>query len=531
MNDIDFNLDDILSEFSDTPAPVRETRAPKSVPSARDPRSRAAEELIAEQRSRRISSDDAEPEMRRPQRRSEPVSPFDEESASDRRRVSEDTQRRAQSSPERRRTSPPERRSSSPSERKDRRAPADIMDVRLSPKGRPVQREPEDYSREPERERSKVSPAAKLFGGIVFLGVLLAVSLWLLTNIHPNTTTVKTENARQEANLTSRFENLANNLASDALSDITYIKKVYSIPEDASVAPKPSQACFGESRDPAVIQGIIDGAAELLDGQETVWNPDISTFNNTPVKYYCDDTILSLVWKEVVDNTVFTFAEVKIADGSQLRRSLAGDAYSSSIQLKASDMASTVNAVTAMNGDFYAFRQVGIVVYKRNLERFEPSTLDSCFFTSKGEMIFAHRGELTSEEDTVRFIQDNDVVFSTSFGPILVENGELYKTHDYPIGEIFTKYARSAIGMTGDLHYLLMATSSEKNSGYIAGVYVSKAGEIMYSKGCTMAYELDGGQTAVIIHNNDPANEIVYGSERTMSDIIYFATAIPDGEG
>ena len=503
MNENDFNLDEIMSEFSDIRSSVEDRPAPEKEAE------RKTTGQPAGHKTARAADDDAESIPVRRKRR--PASEIDETTPRTvRRRAASDSA---------------ERRNSTP----------DITRVRLAPEKNQRTDSDEGYpddisGSDRQTADGKVSFAGKLFGGIVFLAVLAVTCLWLLVNIHPGTATVKTENVKELADLTPRFENLANNLASDALSDITYIKKVYSIPEDASVAPKPNSACYGESYDPEVIQGIIDGAAELLDGQDMVWNKDIVTYDNTPVKYYYDETILSLVWKEVVGNTVFTFSEIKIADGSQLRRALAGDAYSSEIQLKASEMASAVNAVTAMNGDFYAFRQVGIVVYKRNLERFEPSTLDSCFFTSGGDMIFAHRGELTSEEDTVRFIEENDIIFSTSFGPILVENGELYKTSDYPVGEIFTKYARSAIGMTDSLHYLLMATSSEKNSGYLAGVYVSTAGEIMYNKGCKMAYELDGGQTAVIIHNNTPANEIVYGSERIMSDIIYFATAIPEGE-
>ena len=82
--------------------------------------------------------------------------------------------------------------------------------------------------------------------------------------------------------------------------------------------------------------------------------------------------------------------------------------------------------------------------------------------------------------------------------------------------------------MTDDLHYLLMVTSSENSYMYIDGMYASTAARIMHDKGCFNAYELDGGQTAVIAFNGTPANGIVYGSERTMSDIIYFASAIPE---
>jgi exopolysaccharide biosynthesis protein len=44
-----------------------------------------------------------------------------------------------------------------------------------------------------------------------------------------------------------------------------------------------------------------------------------------------------------------------------------------------------------------------------------------------------------------------------------------------------------------------------------------------------MAYCLDGGQTATIVMNNELVNRPVYGQQRKISDIIYFATAVPEG--
>ena len=52
----------------------------------------------------------------------------------------------------------------------------------------------------------------------------------------------------------------------------------------------------------------------------------------------------------------------------------------------------------------------------------------------------------------------------------------------------------------------------------------------MYIKGCQKAYELDGGQTSILIMNGEAINHVDWGNERTMSDIIYFATAIPEDE-
>ena len=53
----------------------------------------------------------------------------------------------------------------------------------------------------------------------------------------------------------------------------------------------------------------------------------------------------------------------------------------------------------------------------------------------------------------------------------------------------------------------------------------------MAAKGCESAYALDGGQTATMIMNGTTFNRVDWDSERTMSDIVYFATAKDYGEG
>ena len=50
----------------------------------------------------------------------------------------------------------------------------------------------------------------------------------------------------------------------------------------------------------------------------------------------------------------------------------------------------------------------------------------------------------------------------------------------------------------------------------------------MLERGCEKAYALDGGQTASIIINHELINPVQFGYERFTSDIIYFATAIPE---
>lgn len=401
--------------------------------------------------------------------------------------------------------------------------------------------------RSEQRARSGALPSfSRLLGAGLFVLTLLLL-VWTAGHIHPEISTGSpapaapvgqsggqtADAAQRQEDLSGPFAQYVNNeLHASALDGIRFIKRSYAIPESALAAPRPDPARFGETDDPAVVQAVVDGAAALLDGQSLAWRPDLAFMPGSTIRYYCDDTILAIAWKEALGNSAVSFGEIKTAHGSQIRRSIANNSYGSDVQLYASDMAREVNAVIALNGDFYAFRKIGVTVYQRQLYRNAGKTLDTCFVTAGGDLLFSHRGELGTDEETKRFIEDNDVVFSLSFGPILVENGELKSREsygNYPIGEINNIYSRSGIGQLGELHYLI-ATLGEQGPYNTRAQLYTFAGYLA-DKGCVSAYALDGGQTATMIFNGTTFNRVDWDSERTMSDIVYFATAKDAGEG
>ena len=396
----------------------------------------------------------------------------------------------------------------------------------------------------PARETGGLSPVWRLIGAALALLCLLLL-VWAAGHVHPEIASVSAAPLQSAAPgspdsapaaalaLNERFSQaVENEVHISALEDITFIRRSYSIPESALVAPRPDPALFGETDDPNVVQAVVDSAAELLEGQTLAWNKDIAFMPGSTIRYYCDETILAIAWKEALGNSAVSFGEIKTADGSQIRRYIANNSYGSDVQLYASDMARDVNAVIALNGDFYAFRKIGVTVYARQLYRNEGKSLDTCFITADGDLVFAHRGELQSDEDTRRFMAEHNVIFSLSFGPILVENGELKSAESYgsyPIGEINNIYSRSGIGQLGKLHYLI-ATLGEQGPYNTRAQLYTFAGYLA-AKGCESAYALDGGQTATMIFNGSTFNRVDWDSERTMSDIIYFATAKDSGEG
>lgn len=305
------------------------------------------------------------------------------------------------------------------------------------------------------------------------------------------------------------------------------VRKLYWIEEGTQVAPEPNPDGYGYSDDPVVLQQVVDQAAWLLDGQELYFRPDVELFQGSQVKYYMDDSIFAITWKEVHDGSVYTFSEVKIGHPSQFRRFLAGGEYGSEMQYLTTEMAESVNAVVASSGDFYRFRDFGAVVYEGLARRVEGTYAETCYIDTNGDMHFTYGGDVLTVEDVQAFVDEHDISFSLAFGPILVDNYELVEHTWYGVGEINEGYARAALCQLGELHYIVVTANTE-------GPYQDIPTVKMFAKniaatGCRMAYCLDGGQTAAIVMGDELINRPVYGQQRKISDIIYFATAVPDG--
>ncbi|MBO5557088.1 MAG: phosphodiester glycosidase family protein, partial [Oscillospiraceae bacterium] len=362
--------------------------------------------------------------------------------------------------------------------------------------------------------------------GIVCAVLSLLTVLWIGVHIHPDLGGEELSESR--VRLAEQQELFAENVIAGALGDMAGRPRVYTIPENAVSAPRPDPANYGSTTDPRDLEPIIAQAEQLLDGQALTFSPDVHFMPGSEIRYYRDESILVIAWKEVINNKCCSCCEVKVAHGSQIRRKLAEDRYGSSLQLYATQMARDANAVAAINGDFYAFRSLGITVYQRQLYRCNPASVDSCFFTAGGDMLFAYAGEIKNAQQAQEFIDQNDVVFGLAFGPVLVDNGKLNSVSSYPIGEIDHHYSRSSIGMLGPLHYLLMTVNFEGD--YQTAPTTAESGQFMSMKGCQKAYSLDGGQTSILIVDGEAFNRVDWDSERSVSDIVYFATAVPEKE-
>lgn len=362
-----------------------------------------------------------------------------------------------------------------------------------------------------------------LSGSVIVLSVILSVLLLCGMFLSPGG---DTDPEPLRTNILNRLDQLMIDPADVTSEDVQFVKRTYQLSDEDMVAPEPDPNCYGTAEDPSQLQWLLDAGAELLEGQETLFTPQTPILEGSTVHYYLDDTILAVTWKQPIGSTMYTFSEVKIADPSQFRRFLAGGRYGSGVLYTTTEMSKSVNAVVASSGDYYGYRSFGVVVMGGEVYRSKGELLDTCYIDENGDLLFTYAGEISDAETAQAFVDENHVRFSVCFGPVMIRDGELCVPVNYNSGEVTSKHARAALCQLGPLHYLVVTANTE-DPCYVMPTLNSFA-KCLWEMGIPTAYALDGGQTATIAMNHEMMNNVSYGSQRKISDILYFATAVPE---
>jgi len=366
--------------------------------------------------------------------------------------------------------------------------------------------------------RKKQIPTA---GHILLLTAILLTSLGCQKAEESTPKTVPTEA------LTTTYQTEVTELLEQAVLGETEAKPIFEISDPTGPAPLPNPECFGEVRSPADLQFLLDDAEELLEGQKLYFSTEAELLPDSAVHYYLDDSILAITWKQKVENTAFTFAEVKLLHPSQFRRHLSGGEFGSGTLALTSEMSRGVNAVLGCSGDYYSYRRRGLTIVDGEVKKYVTGLPDTCYINSDGDLILERDQQFADMAAVQAYADENDIRFSLSFGPILVKDGENICPKGYDLGEVKERYSRAAICQMDKLHYLYIAAGME---GSANGLMTMRTfSKHVAETGCQQAYALDGGQTTTIVLNNEVINHVNYGSERKISDIIYFATAVPEG--
>ncbi len=221
-------------------------------------------------------------------------------------------------------------------------------------------------------------------------------------------------------------------------------------------------------------------------------------------------------------NSYYYAARIHIANGTQIRSSMAS-ANGKNTE-RGDRLAKRVNAVLAINGDFYRTNQPSVgkyIVRQGVIKQKNPSGyLDLLIIDSNGDF---HILPEATASDVAAF--EGTIVNSYTFGPGLVIDGvKTTAFEDRGYGP--TKRAqRMAICQTGPLEYMCVVTSGPDHDNS-TGLLIDEFTDLICSLGTVVnAYNLDGGTSACMVWRGEKLNTFGSSKYRAINDIIYFASA------
>lgn len=277
---------------------------------------------------------------------------------------------------------------------------------------------------------------------------------------------------------------------------------------EAAAAPVTSQIAEGEA---------VSDAEEVTVSADTTASAD-STVISTDTEYHDGSIDITITEMRVSDTTVYV-ADVQIADISLLKTAFAGNTYARNLTETTSRQASTVGAILAINGDYYGAQERGYVLRNGVLYRSSAKrNTDALVIGTDGHFSIVSESSTSAEE-----LQSANAWQVLTFGPALVEDGEVTVSAGEEVGRSMQSNPRTAIGEIDAGHYLLVVTDGRTSQS--AGLSLQELAEVMQSLGAKVAYNLDGGGSSTMVFQgrvvNQPTTNGRSIQERGVSDIVY----------
>ena len=207
----------------------------------------------------------------------------------------------------------------------------------------------------------------------------------------------------------------------------------------------------------------------------------------TDTSYVTDDISINITTLREYNTNIYV-ADVVLSSTDSLSAGLAGGVLGRNITDTTSDIASECNAILAINGDFYGFRDSGPIIRNGYLYRTNArnSSSESLAIYDNGNMEILDESDI----DATTLLSDG-VTQLFSFGPGLIENGQISVSAGQEVDQSMKSNPRTAIGMISPLHYIFVVSDGRTSAS--TGLSLIQLAQVMQEQGCVTAYNLDGG--------------------------------------
>ena len=237
----------------------------------------------------------------------------------------------------------------------------------------------------------------------------------------------------------------------------------------------------------------------------------------TETEYQDGNISIRLSAYRVEDSAVYV-ADIQLASPEYLKTALADNAYGKNLTEKTSVMARSAGAILAINGDYYGVQESGYVLRNGVLYRDTP-------VSGKEDLVIFADGSfriIREDEISAQSLLEAGAEQILSFGPALVENGEVSVEKGQEVSRAKSSNPRTAIGIVEENHYVFVVSDGRTSDSQ--GLSLYELAEFMQSFGVTTAYNLDGGGSSTLYFNGQVVNQPTTNGkkiqERSVSDIV-----------
>ncbi len=229
---------------------------------------------------------------------------------------------------------------------------------------------------------------------------------------------------------------------------------------------------------------------------------------------YSSPDISITVSEETLGRATYYLADIYVRDITCFQSALARNAYGSGFRDSIQDMALLNNALLAINGDYYGNTNEGVVIRNGVIYRANQTNCDVCVLYYDGTMRVMPGASFSVEEAIAQGAWQ-----AWTFGPALLDTDGSVLTSFASTGRIISANPRTAIGYYEPGHYCMVVVDGRGES---AGITLPDLSELFHDLGCKAAYNLDGGNSSIMVWNNEIINE-PSGGGRESSDALLIA--------
>ena len=296
----------------------------------------------------------------------------------------------------------------------------------------------------------------------------------------------------------------------------------------------PSAAFLGFSEEAGEIVEIpLDAELRIKKEPELIPAPLESGFVSDTE--YTDPSLSVSITTGFWIDTNYVVARVQIANPTQIRSAINGS-YAHASEVFGDRLAKSVNAVLAINGNFFNKRLNKGLTIRQGKTYFMPKSdrqlgysadiqYDILLIDDQGDLHIVKEATL----DDLHAFQGT-VINAFTFGPGLVIDGVKQESFQDTNNGPGKKTQRMAIAQTGPLTYLCICCEGPNDPGSQGLTMAEFADLVASQEGVVNAYNLDGGASSVMLFNGEKVNCPNTKARRQVVDILYFASAFVPAE-